>query len=107
MVVRRSPNTPHRGRWLPARTTFERVEGRLWRARMSTGVTHQIRVHAAFLGIAIRGDRRYGGGATPAGAAPGLVFHLHHVGFRGDGMATMPVPEPSWVSSARRDEEGS
>lgn len=106
MVVRRSPNTPHRGRWLEATTRFTRVEGRLWQATMSTGVTHQIRVHAAFLGIAIRGDRLYGGGPPREDAPSGVSFHLHHVGFRGAGLQTAEVCEPSWVRAAREDLEG-
>lgn len=101
MVVQRSAHTPHRGRWFPAQTSFERVEGSLWRARMSTGVTHQIRLHAAFVGLAIRGDRQYGGGPTPDDAPSGLTFYLHHEGFEGADLHTTPVPEPSWVRAAR------
>ena len=76
MIVQRGSNTPHRGRWLPARTWFRRVHGSLFEARMQTGVMHQIRVHAAFLGIPLRGDRLYGGGGDGA-------FLLHHVGLEG------------------------
>lgn len=101
MVVRRGARTPHRGRWLPAETRFRRIAGRLWEATMHTGVMHQIRLHAAFLGIPILGDRRYGGGPTPADAPDGLSFYLHHVGFEGAGVCTAPVPEPSWVADAR------
>lgn len=106
MVVRRSESTPHRGRWYAAHTKFERVEGRLWRATMTTGVMHQIRVHAGFLGIAILGDRRYGGGQTPEFAPEHLTFYLHHVGFHGAGLQTAPVPEPAWVRAARHGVEG-
>ncbi|MEQ1568292.1 MAG: pseudouridine synthase, partial [Myxococcota bacterium] len=63
MVVQRGERTPHRGKWLPAETSFTRLEDTLFEARMSTGVMHQIRVHAAFLGIPLAGDARYGGGA--------------------------------------------
>ena len=42
MVVKRSANTPHRGRWLDAETTFNRLDGALWQAQMRSGVTHQI-----------------------------------------------------------------
>jgi 23S rRNA pseudouridine1911/1915/1917 synthase len=95
VVVQRGRDTPHRGRWLPARTVFRRVDGRLFEAEMRTGVMHQIRVHAAFLGIPILGDRRYGGGFTPEG-----TFCLHHRGFSGpDGLRTAAVPDPSWVNS--------
>jgi 23S rRNA-/tRNA-specific pseudouridylate synthase len=88
MVVQRGPSTPHRGRWYPAETRFARVGGTLFEATMSTGVMHQIRVHAAFLGIPLAGDRRYGGGDG--------AFCLHHVGFTGAGVATAPVPSPPW-----------
>jgi 23S rRNA-/tRNA-specific pseudouridylate synthase len=58
---------------------------------MSTGVMHQIRVHAAFLGVPLAGDARYGGGRTDDG------FHLHHVGFTGPGLRTEDVPCPTWA----------
>ncbi len=89
MVVQRGANTPHRGRWYPARTEFERVGQGLWRARMRTGVMHQIRVHAAFVGIALSGDKLYGGGGDGR-------FLLHHVGLEGEGIATEPVDAPGW-----------
>lgn len=97
MIVQRGANTPHRGRWLPARTHFERVTGDLWRAEIDTGVMHQIRVHAAFIGIPILGDALYGGGATPPDAPSGLVFFLHHEGLDGPGVRTDPVPLPDWA----------
>ncbi|MEZ4236302.1 MAG: pseudouridine synthase [Myxococcota bacterium] len=98
VVVQRGRSTPHRGRWLPAETTFRRLDGALFEARMRTGVMHQIRAHAAFLGIPILGDRRYGGGPPPPGAPAGEGFHLHHVGFEGpDGLHTAPVPTPAWA----------
>jgi 23S rRNA-/tRNA-specific pseudouridylate synthase len=99
MVVKRGERTPHRGRWLPADTELRRVAGRLWEARMRTGVMHQIRVHCAFLGLPLVGDRRYGGGATPDDAPDGLTFFLHHVGFVGPGgVRTAEVPLPDWAS---------
>ncbi len=96
MVVQRGANTPHRGKWYPAETSFRRVKGQLWEAQMSTGVMHQIRVHAAFVGLALLGDRKYGGGMTPPDAAPGLTFYLHHVGFRGP-IQTEPIRFPDWA----------
>lgn len=95
MVVQRGRSTPHRGRWFPAETELQRVDGHLWAATMRTGVTHQIRVHAAFLGLALAGDRRYGGGPPLDGPAS---FRLHHVGLRGPGLRTDPVPLPGWAS---------
>lgn len=75
MVWQRGASTPHRGRWYPAVTRFERL-GRLgdlhlWEATMSTGVMHQIRVHAASVGLPLAGDRLYGGGGDGR-------FRLHH-----------------------------
>ncbi|MEO0602505.1 MAG: RNA pseudouridine synthase, partial [Myxococcota bacterium] len=102
MVVQRSATTPHRGRWYPAHTTFRHLGGHLVEAVITTGVTHQIRLHAAFVGIPIRGDRLYGGGTTPDDAPPGLAFYLHHVGFEG-AATSRPVPDPPWVSEARVD----
>lgn len=95
MVVQRGQSTPHRGRWQEARTAFRRVSVHVFEARMRTGVRHQIRLHAAFLGIALAGDRRYGGGPPPPWAE--AEFALHHVGFTGPGARTEPVPTPAWT----------
>ena len=99
MVVQRGPTTPHRGRWFPARSAFSRWSGPLWRVVITTGVTHQIRVHAAFLGLPLAGDRRYGGGPRPADAPEGVDFLLHHIGLEGDGWSTDPVAEPAWLTA--------
>ncbi|MCB9679865.1 MAG: RNA pseudouridine synthase [Alphaproteobacteria bacterium] len=100
MVAQRGPATPHRGKWYPAHTELRRVDGALWEAVITTGVMHQIRVHCAFVGLPLAGDRVYGGGATPADAPPGAVFLLHHVGLDGPGVATAPVPAPAWAAPA-------
>ncbi len=97
MVVRRGEHTPHRGRWYEARTEFTRLSNRLWQARMRTGVMHQIRVHAAFVGIPLAGDPKYGGGSGPDDASDGVDFYLHHVGLVGDEVATDPIPLPEWA----------
>ena len=98
MVVQRGENTPHRGRWYPAKTGFRRLQGTLFEVTMHTGVMHQIRVHAAFLGIALLGDRRYGGGPTPENAPQGVEFYLHHVGLvDANGWGTDAVPLPEWA----------
>lgn len=102
MVVQRGAATPHRGRWYPAVTQFRRIRGPLFEARMHSGVMHQIRVHAAFLGIPLRGDRRYGGGPTPPDAPPGVEFFLHHVGLAGPDFETEPVPLPAWADQNSR-----
>jgi 23S rRNA-/tRNA-specific pseudouridylate synthase len=97
MVVRRGGSTPHRGRWMEAHSRFRHLGADLYECVITTGVMHQVRLHAAFLGIAILGDRRYGGGPTPADAPAGLTFYLHHVGFTGPGgLRTAPVPRPAW-----------
>jgi 23S rRNA pseudouridine1911/1915/1917 synthase len=99
MVVQRGASTPHRGRFLPAHTTLRHLGDRLWEAVITTGVMHQIRVHAAFVGVPLAGDRRYGGGARPEGFE--ADFRLHHVGLTGpDGLRTDPVPLPAWARLA-------
>lgn len=98
MVVSRGRATPHRGRWFDAHTRFRRVAGALFEAEITTGVMHQIRVHAAFVGLPLAGDARYGGGPTPADAPPGATFLLHHVGFVGPDAATAPVDTPAWAT---------
>lgn len=97
MVVQRGPDTPHRGRWYPASTSFRVVDGTLVAAVITTGVMHQIRVHAAFLGISLLGDRRYGGPDHTTPPPEGVTFFLHHVGLRGAGFSTATVPDPAWV----------
>lgn len=102
MVVERGRSTPHRGRWYEAHTAFRRRPGGIWEATMHSGVMHQIRAHAAFLGLPLLGDRRYGGGPTPDDAPPGLTFYLHHVGMAGPAGRTTPVPWPDWVPEEAR-----
>lgn len=98
MVVQTSPRTEHRGKWYPAWSEFRRERGRLWRVRITTGVMHQIRAHAAHLGIPIEGDRLYGGGE-----APQMLFFLHHLGIKGPNhFASAPVPLPDWAIADSR-----
>lgn len=94
MVVQRGPRTAHRGRWYPADTRFRRLDGPLWEATIVTGVMHQIRVHAAFVGLVLRGDTLYGGG-------PGERFWLHHVGLSGP-FTTTSRPLPAWAAFRSR-----
>ncbi len=68
---------------LPARSTFTTVErlgpgkpATLVEVRLETGRKHQIRVHAASIGHAILGDRRYGGPE-----APRLMLHATRLAF--------------------------
>lgn len=106
MVVQRGSATPHRGKWLPAETRFRRIGrvGALWcfEAEMRSGVMHQIRVHAGFAGIALAGDRRYGGGEPPAHFP--VPFALHHVGLVGPGLQPEPQELPAFwgISAAGR-----
>ncbi len=105
MVAQRGAQTPHRGRWYEAETRLRRVGrtalGGLWEASIRTGVMHQIRVHAASVGLALRGDRIYGGG-EPLGATdlPGLPegapFLLHHLGVRHPELPAARCPPPAW-----------
>ncbi len=98
MIVQRGRNTPHRGRWYDAHTEFTQLRGDLWQVVITTGVMHQIRVHAAFVGLPLLGDRLYGGGAPPQTAPEGVQFFLHHEGLVGPGdWSTTPVPLPDWA----------
>jgi 23S rRNA pseudouridine1911/1915/1917 synthase len=98
MVVQRGRNTPHRGKWLFAETTFTKLKEcndvALWKAQMYTGVMHQIRIHAAFAGIALLGDRLYGGGESPEEWPSD--FALHHHGLNGQEWNPVAQPIPDW-----------
>ncbi len=95
MVVADRPYRTCRGRWFPAWTRFTFLDilpdGRhRWQAEIRTGVTHQIRVHAAASGLALCGDPLYG--STPG------EFLLHHarVGFPdGRWSPVAPLPDGS------------
>jgi 23S rRNA pseudouridine1911/1915/1917 synthase len=98
MLVQRGKNTPHRGKWYPAHTEFRRLSmlqggGALWEAVITTGVMHQIRVHAAWVGIPLHGDKRYGGGDPVEANVP---FFLHHVGLSGPGLQPQAAPIPDF-----------
>lgn len=98
MIVKRGQNTAHRGKWYPAHTVFRRLGsledgGGLWEAVITTGVMHQIRVHAAWVGLPLRGDRRYGGGSPVREHVP---FFLHHVGLSGPGIEPVLAPLPDF-----------
>jgi len=98
MVVERGQATAHRGKWYPAHTRLRRVapvgDGLwCWEAIITTGVMHQIRVHAGSVGLALNGDRLYGGGAPPPDRP--VPFLLHHLGMTGSTLTppTIPVPD--------------
>lgn len=101
MVWQRGTNTPHRGRWYTAHTELRRLGPRgalhLWEAIITTGVTHQIRLHAAAVGLALLGDRLYGGTSHEDGR-----FFLHHDSIEGWPGGTPPSPRPTdWPSAAQ------
>jgi 23S rRNA pseudouridine1911/1915/1917 synthase len=105
MVVQRGNNTLHRGRWIPAETRFQRVvdlPGDLVElsATMRTGVMHQIRVHAGFLGVALAGDRHYGGGPRLQGLPDEVRFLLHHEGLLAPGLEPVTAPLPEYWPTA-------
>ena len=101
MVVERGSNTPHRGKWLNAATEFSLVREHsnglsVWEATMRTGVMHQIRLHAASVGLALAGDRLYGGGRVLEGIPKHVDFMLHHLGATAEGFQPDLCLIPSW-----------
>ncbi len=107
MIVKRGANTPCRGRWHEADTTFRRLGplddgASMWEAVITTGVMHQIRAHAAFVGIPLRGDRRYGGGTPPCTPyAERAPFLLHHMGLSGPDLSPPLAPLPDFWPSLK------
>lgn len=82
----------------PATTHFKRLAPGLLEARLETGRTHQIRVHAAHAGFAVRGDAKYGEAPTDAEAPPRLELHAARMRFQHpssgkpvDVQATLPA----------------
>ena len=104
MIVQRGQNTPHRGKWYSAQTQLTFIASasdstsasglHLWQATMRTGVMHQIRLHAAFAGLALVGDRLYGGGDSPSYFPS--HFALHHCGIQSERWNVPDVPVPAW-----------
>ncbi len=74
-----------------AETAFERLEAgprvELFEARPRTGRTHQVRVHAARLGLPLLGDTLYGGQA-----AARLFLHAARASWPGGPAAEVPLP---------------
>ena len=90
-----------RGPARPAHTDFRRLGVRedpelgpctLVEARLQTGRTHQIRVHAAESGFPIVGDQRYGSAAAP-GPCPPYTRAVPERASEADA-STSPPPEP-------------
>ncbi len=100
MVPRRGSGTKKRGRWYDADTRLHHLGGPIWQAVITTGVMHQVRLHAASVGLALAGDRLYGGGTEPpAGAPDGVPFALHHLGLEGAGLRSPTLDPPQWWSA--------
>ena len=97
MIVQRGRHTPHRGKWYPAETRLRMLRRHHWEAVITTGVMHQIRVHAAHVGLPLLGDRLYGGAAIPDEAAPADdLFTLHHETMEGLIANAPELPPPAW-----------
>jgi 23S rRNA pseudouridine1911/1915/1917 synthase len=75
-----------------------------WACTIRTGVTHQVRVHAAWLGIPLAGDPLYGPSDVSGADAPRYFLHAHRV--RGPGWvspdATLPEDAPDVVVRSLR-----
>jgi 23S rRNA pseudouridine1911/1915/1917 synthase len=93
MVWQRGRETKHRGQWREAETQMTRIGATLWRAQITRGARHQIRLHAASVGLSLRGDRLYGGGGDGR-------FFLHHAGLLGWAQDAPVAQLPSdWPSA--------
>jgi 23S rRNA-/tRNA-specific pseudouridylate synthase len=81
------------------RTLGSDIDGStLLEAKPHTGRTHQIRVHAAHLGLPILGDKFYGGGPAPLLHLLSFSFKVWHPFTRQE--LSISVPQellPSWV----------
>lgn len=65
-----------------------------------TGRTHQLRVHLAWIGHPIRGDRLYGKPDDPAQRAARLCLHAHRIVLPQDGSFTAPPGEDFWAAAS-------
>lgn len=95
-----------------ARTNWrvlERLRGAtLIEARLTTGRTHQIRVHMASIGHPVLGDPVYGPKKSPYPVAGGQLLHAFQIGFvhpvTGEEMRFTASPEPrflEWLEKLR------
>ena len=82
------------------RTVAQNDRFSLFSIRLHTGRTHQIRVHLAWLGAALRGDHLYGKPNDSDQSAPRLALHCHRLQWPdlGDGIDRprtfrSPLPE--------------
>ncbi len=65
-----------------------------------TGRTHQLRVHLAWIGHPILGDRLYGRPGNPVQQAPRLCLHAHRIVLPEFGTFTAPLSDPIVLSLA-------
>ena len=90
-------------------TVLERLRGAtLIEARLTTGRTHQIRVHMASIGHPVLGDPVYGPKRSPYPVAGGQLLHAYCIGFThprtGERMRFEADPEPrftEWLQKLR------
>ena len=90
-------------------TVLERLRGAtLIEARLTTGRTHQIRVHMASIGHPVLGDPVYGPKKSPYPVAGGQLLHAYCIGFThpttGRQMRFEADPEPRfthWLEKLR------
>jgi 23S rRNA pseudouridine1911/1915/1917 synthase len=97
----RTVASPIEGR--PARTAFVPVEHKgeatLVEARLETGRTHQIRVHASAIDCPVAGDRRYG--RRTKHEPPRLALHALVLGFRHPSTGQPVRFERDWPADLR------
>jgi 23S rRNA pseudouridine1911/1915/1917 synthase len=100
-----------RDRCWPARTEFQRLSGTaewsLVQALMCTGVTHQVRAHAALAGHPLLGDFKYGGPPSPAGTRAGVLLHAWSIALPNGLQITAAVPEDFLKALAELRNSGS
>ena len=90
-------------------TALERLRGAtLIEARLTTGRTHQIRVHMASIGHPVLGDPVYGPKKSPWPVQGGQLLHAYRIGFEhprtGERMLFEAEPEPrftEWLNRLR------
>ena len=95
-------------------TVLERLRGAtLIEARLTTGRTHQIRVHMASVGHPVLGDPVYGPRKSPYPVAGGQLLHAYRIGFvhpvTGEEMLFEAEPEERfrrWVEKLRETPGG-
>lgn len=91
-------------------TVLERLRGAtLIEARLTTGRTHQIRVHMASIGHPVLGDPVYGSKKSPYPVTGGQLLHAYRIGFdhprTGERMTFEAAPEERfsrWLQKLRQ-----